>query len=150
MNLKKKQNRGYFGVAVYHPKTAENIGVLLRTAHNLGAKFVATIGKRYKKQPSDTTNFQQSIPLFHFETFEEFKKFIPNGCNLTAIEIDETARFLGNHCHSEKECYLLGAEDYGIPKNILQKCTNVVKLSSERCLNVAVAGSIVLYDRVGL
>lgn len=45
-------------------------------------------------------------------------------------------------------CYLLGAEDNGLTKEAISKCQELVYLPGERSLNVAVAGSIVLYDRI--
>ncbi len=46
--------------------------------------------------------------------------------------------------------YILGAEDAGLPKKVLQACHSVVSLPSERyaSYNVAMAGSIVMYDRL--
>jgi hypothetical protein len=47
--------RGFFAVGVDQPKCEINIGTLWRTAHILGAAYLFTIGKRYRRQPSDTT-----------------------------------------------------------------------------------------------
>ncbi len=44
-------------------------------------------------------------------------------------------------------CVLLGAEDHGLSKIAIEKSQFLVKFKSEFSLNVAVAGSIVLYDR---
>lgn len=147
--VKNNTEAGFFGIAVYNPKIPVNVGTLWRTAHNLGANFLALIGRRYKYQKSDTLKSHRHIPLFEFENFEDFIKFKPFNCNLTAIEISENAKYLKDYEHKRREIYLLGAEDYGIPEKYLQKCDNVIKLSGKRCLNVAVAGSIVLYDREG-
>ena len=52
--------------------------------------------------------------------------------------------------HPERAIYLLGAEDHGIPPAILKKCQHTVSLKSVRTesFNVAVAGSIIMYDRI--
>lgn len=50
--------------------------------------------------------------------------------------------------HLPRGLYLLGAEDYGIPPKILDKCQEVVKLPGTKSLNQAVAGSIVICDRM--
>jgi tRNA (guanosine-2'-O-)-methyltransferase len=42
--------RGYYGIGIENVKTAENVGTLWRSAYILGASFIFTIGKRYKKQ----------------------------------------------------------------------------------------------------
>ena len=33
--------RGYWGMGVFHTKTYQNIGTLLRSAHSFGADFVS-------------------------------------------------------------------------------------------------------------
>lgn len=68
--------RGYYGIGVYHPKTSANIGTLWREAYLYGADFIFTIGRRYKKQSSDTTKTIRHLPLWEFKTFEEFKKAV--------------------------------------------------------------------------
>ena len=140
-------NRGYFGVGVYHPKTAANIGTLWRSASVFGAAFIFTIGKRYKKQASDTTSTPTHTPLFHFNGFEDFKGCAPYSCPIIAIEQTQDSVNISSFNHPERAVYLLGAEDHGIPDSVLSQCHKVVEIRTPTCLNVAVAGSIILYDR---
>ena len=139
--------RGYFGIGIYHTKTEANVGTLWRSAHNFGASFIFTIGKRYKKQSSDTTKAWKSIPLFHYVDFNDFKNKIPYDCLVIAIEQSETSKSISTFEHPERAIYILGAEDHGIPANILKDCCSVVHIDTPICLNVAVAGSIVMFDR---
>ena len=138
--------RGFFGIGIYHTKTKENIGTLIRSAHSFGADFVFTIGKRYKKQGS-AINQDRHIPVFHLETIEAFRTFVPGNCRMVAIELDESAIPIKDFNHPQQAVYLLGAEDYGLPKELLKGC-QIVKLPGKYCLNVATAGSIVMYDRI--
>lgn len=138
--------RGYFGIGVYHPKTESNIGTLWRSAYNFGASFIFTIGRRYKKQSSDTVKAYRHIPLFEFDDYEDFKKHIPYSCIPVFIEQTDTSRSLKNFVHPEEAIYILGAEDHGIP-NELMKGFPVVEIDTPMCLNVAVAGSIIMFDR---
>ena len=140
-----KFDNGYFGIGVYHPKTAENIGTLWRSAQNFGAAFIFTIGKRYIKQASDTTNATRKIPLFEYVSFEDFKTHLPFGCRIVVIEQTEGAQELSGAHHPESAAYLLGAEDTGIPEDMMVGNQKVF-VDTPSCLNVAVAGSIVLYD----
>lgn len=140
--------RGYFGIAIYQPKTVANIGTLWRSANLMGANFLAVIGKRYKRQSSDTMKSDKHIPLFEYNNFDDFYKNLPKGCQLWGIELDSRAHLLGTKIHPQQVCYLLGAEDNGLPESILQKCVSIIKLDTERSLNVAVAGSIVMYSRL--
>jgi tRNA G18 (ribose-2'-O)-methylase SpoU len=141
--------RGYFAVGIYHPKTPVNIGTLWRSAYGFGASYVFSIGARYRRQSSDTPNTTLQIPYFKYTDFEDFKLHLPYDCPIVAVEITDEAQELNNFHHLPRMIYLLGAEDHGIPQEILNKCHRIVKIGgSSFCFNVAVAGSIVMYDRV--
>lgn len=139
--------RGYYGIGIYHGKTVSNLGTLWRSAHNFGASFIFTIGHRYKKQASDTTKAWRSIPLYHYESFEQFKKHSPVDCQIIAIEQNRTSVDLKSFSHPQRAVYLLGAEDNGIPEKIINQCLKIVHIDTPMCINVSVAGSIVMYDR---
>ena len=139
---------GYFEIGIYHTKTQENIGTLWRTAWQLGASGVFTIGKRYKQQSSDTPKVTRHIPLRHFLTLDDFKYQRPIGAVLIGIEMGGIP--LSDFYHPKQAIYLLGAEDHGLPQEIQDYCNCIVSLESinHASYNVAVAGSIVLYDRM--
>lgn len=139
--------RGYFGIGIYKPKTEMNVGTLWRSAYNMGAYFIFVIGARYRRQPSDTVKAFKHIPFYSYDTWEDFKKYMPYNCQIICIELDDKAKDLKTFKHPERAVYVLGAEDSGIPKKYL-KGNQVVQINDCKfCLNVAVAGSIVLYDR---
>ena len=56
---------------------------------------------------------------------------------------------LKSFVHPERAIYLLGAEDHGLPGEIMDKCHKIISIETIRTesFNVAVAGSIVMYDR---
>lgn len=143
-------SRGYFGIGVYHPKTEVNIGTLWRSAYLFGAAFVFTVGRRYEKRASDTPKTPRHIPLLHYTDIEDLHAHLPHGAPLVGVELDAGARALPGYVHPERAVYLLGAEDHGLPERVLDKCHSLVTIPTVRpqSLNVAVAGSIVLYDRV--
>ncbi len=140
-------NRGYYGIGIYNGKNSQNIGTLWRSAAILGADFIFTIGRRYKKQCSDTMKTPRHIPLFNYVDWDDFFKHVPYDCPVVAIELDDSSVPLEKYYHRERCIYLLGAEDNGIPKDILKRCKETVQLAGDYCYNVAVAGSIVMYDR---
>jgi hypothetical protein len=51
---------------VYRPKHDANVGSLWRTADSYGAAFLATVGRRYTHQASDTTKSSKHVPLHHY------------------------------------------------------------------------------------
>jgi len=140
--------RGFYGIGIYHPKKAVNIGTLWRSAFLYDADFIFTIGQRYPKQASDTVTAYKHIPLWQFVAFKDFIEAMPKDSYLICIEIAEKSKDLRNFIHPERAIYLLGAEDNGIPKEILEGHTTIqIPENKPISMNVAVAGSIILYDR---
>ncbi|MCG1035062.1 RNA methyltransferase [Polaribacter sargassicola] len=139
--------QGFFGIGIQNGKTPENLGVLWRSAQNMGASFIFTIGNRYAKQACDTHKAVGAMPYFHYETFDDFFNNLPKGAMLVGVELDEKAVQLETFTHPKRCVYLLGAEDHGMSKIAIEKSHYLVKFKSELSLNVAVAGSIIMYDR---
>ncbi|PWH81960.1 rRNA methyltransferase [Algibacter marinivivus] len=137
----------FFGIGIQNGKTPENLGVLWRSAQNLGASFIFTIGNRYAKQACDTHDAVKAMPYFHYETFENFLNNIPKGARIVGVELTDKAEPLETFHHPRRCVYLLGAEDHGLSKQAIDKSHFLVKFNSKLSLNVSVAGSIVLYDR---
>jgi len=143
-----QRSRGYFGLVCYAPKTGTNVGTLLRSAHVFGAAFVATVGRRYQRQASDVTKCFRHIPLWHFADEDDFWQHIPYECQSVAVEIHRRSRPLTGFLHPERAVYLLGPEDGSLPESWLDRAAAVVELPGKFCLNLAVAGSIVMHDRI--
>lgn len=142
------KQKGYFGIGCIGMKTADNYGTLFRTAQIMGADFIFLIGTRFKKQASDTMKSWRHLPLFEYDTFADFNKHCPYDCRLVGVELTESSIPIKDYKHPKQACYLLGAEDNGLTKEAIEACQEIVILPGERSMNVAVAGSIVLYDRV--
>ena len=138
----------FFGIGIMNGKTPENLGVLWRTAQNMGVSFIFTIGKRYANQASDTHNAVKSMPYFHYMTFNDFFENLPKGVRIVGVEKTNDAEELEHFNHPKRCVYLLGAEDHGLTKEAIERSHFLVQFPSEYSLNVAVAGSIVLYDRL--
>lgn len=71
----------------------------------------------------------------------------PEECEIVCVEQDEKAEQLTNFVHPKSAVYILGAEDSGIPREYL-KGNRKVQFNTPQSLNVAVAGSIIMYDRI--
>lgn len=139
--------RGFCGIGVWHPKTPINVGTLWRTAHAFDVAWLFTVGRRYTQQSSDTTKAWRHVPLVHYADLDDVIAHLPLSTQLVGVELAKTATSIRTFPHPERACYLLGAEDYGLTPTILERCHHVVQLPGRYCLNVAIAGSLVLYDR---
>jgi tRNA G18 (ribose-2'-O)-methylase SpoU len=139
--------RGYYAIGIEHSKNVFNIGTLWRSANLFGAAFIFTVGRRYTRQASDTMKTWRHIPLFNFDTVDDLIKHVPYDCRLVGVELDSLARPIGNYVHPERAIYLLGAEDNGLTRATMNRCHALIQLPGRESLNVASAGTIVLYDR---
>lgn len=129
-------------------KTSMNYGSLFRTAQIMGADFIFLIGCRFKHQATDTMKSWRHMPLFEYKDFADFNSHRPFDCRLIGVELIKTATPIKDYKHPKQACYLLGAEDNGLTRQAVDACQDIIYLPGERSLNVAVAGSIVLYDRI--
>jgi tRNA G18 (ribose-2'-O)-methylase SpoU len=140
--------RGYYGIGIAGGKTASNVGTLWRSAYQLGAAFIFTAGARYPRQASDTVKAWRHVPLFEYSDLETFLGNRPHDCMLIGIEMGGSP--LAEFVHPERCIYMLGAEDHGLSSLAISKCQRIVSLPYVRMesYNVAVAGSLVMYDRL--
>lgn len=138
---------GYYGIGVVGAKNQANLGTLWRSAFQLGAAVLFTVGTRYKSQPTDTVHAISRLPLFELDDWHAFAEWAPRGAKYVAVEFGGTP--LEEFEHPHNAIYLLGSEDAGLPNSVVRAAHEVVSLSSERyaSYNVAVAGSLVMYDR---
>jgi len=144
---------GFFGIGIYRGKSEANHGTLWRSAFQFGASFIFTIGARFDKKKvraTDTTKAWTKIPVFHFDSVESFASSSPYSAPRIAVEIHEGSVELTKFKHPPRAVYILGAEDDGLPLPLKKCCQHVVTIPTARTssLNVAAAGSIVMYDRL--
>lgn len=138
---------GYFGIGIYHNKCKRNIGTLWRSAQLFEASYIFTILMQYKWQPSDTLKTWRHVPFFHHESVDDFMNGLPTDCELVGVELTDDAIDIMDFKHPKRAIYLLGAEDTGLPDEILARCKKVIKLPGKRSMNVSTAGTLVMYDR---
>lgn len=141
--------RGYYGIGVEKVSKPMNVGALLRTAHAFGASFVFTIDEQYAARTgrnADTSNAPEHVPLYHFDDVETMT--LPERCDIVGIELVEGATELPSFRHPLRAAYVLGSERGSLSPGLLGKCAAVVKIPMKFCVNLAVAGAIVMYDRM--
>ncbi len=139
----------FFGIGVMHNVHAENIGTLWRSAYIMGAAFIFTVDKKYKQQSGDVFSAWSRIPLYHYRDLADLKAHLPHAARLIGVEMDERAVPLHDYRHPSTGVYLLGSEKHGLTKAAIEACHELVCLPGNFSLNVSVAGSIVMYDRIG-
>ncbi len=141
--------RGYFGIGVEGVSKAANVGALLRTAHAFGAAFCFTVGAGWdarEARRADTADTPAHVPLWRFESLATMT--LPAGCALVGVELLDDAPDLPSFRHPLSAAYVLGPERSGLSPALLARCRHVVRIPTRFSLNLAVAGALVLYDRL--
>ena len=140
--------RGYFAIGAERISKPMNLGNLLRSAHAFGAKFFFTIGahRRAFDAKSDTSKAAHHLPVYHWASADEMA--LPLHCKLVGVELIEGAIDLPSFQHPLHAAYVLGPELGALSGGLLSRCDYVIKIPSAFCINVAMAGAIVMYDRV--
>ena len=141
--------RGYFAIGVEGISKAMNVGSLFRTAHAFGAGFVFTVAATYERGEggkSDTPDAPGHIPFYSFPDIGSL--VLPKDCSLVGVELTDDAIELPSFRHPTQAAYVMGPERGELSPAMAEQCAFVVKIPTRFCVNVGIAGAIVMYDRI--
>ena len=103
---------GYFEIGIFQPKHWENVGTLWRTAWQMGAAGIFTIGGKPRRQTTDVLRVDKRIPLRCYEDFDVFKVFpLDVGLLGAMTDVPASQMLVGNNVFKEfkgafTECYV--------------------------------------------
>ena len=141
--------RGYFGIGVDRISKSMNLGNLFRSAHAFGAGFVFTVQAAYARLEggkSDTSGSLAHTPFYSFP--DAASMVLPEDCKLVGVELIDAAINLPSFHHPLQAAYILGPERGELSPKIIEQCDWTVKIPTKFCINVGIAGAIVMYDRI--
>lgn len=141
--------KGYFAIGVDRLSKAHNMGNLLRTSYAFGASYFFTVSADYSKRElreADTSGATSSLPVYDYAGIDDLK--VPSGAKLVGIELTDDAIDLPNFKHPRQAIYILGPEGGNLDPRLLERCDYTIKIPMRFCVNVGVAGAIVMYDRL--
>ncbi len=141
--------RGYFGIGVEGISKEANVGNLVRSAHAFGASFFFAIAPDVDIEAmrvSDTADSFDHLPYHQYDSVESME--LPEGCSLVGVEFVEDSVELPSFRHPTRAAYVLGPEMGSLSPALVERCEHVVKLPMKFCINVVVAGALVMYDRL--
>jgi tRNA G18 (ribose-2'-O)-methylase SpoU len=139
-------------IAAWNITKEHNVGSLVRTAHAAAVEEVVLVGEReWNVEAARTSELYTTVTqLSDVAAFRRYRE--EKGWNLVAVELDARAVNLFDAEYPERPCFLLGSELGGVPADLLDEASLVVQIPQwglVPSLNLAVAGSIVLYDFLG-
>ncbi|MEM6411437.1 MAG: RNA methyltransferase [Pseudomonadota bacterium] len=141
--------RGYFAIGAEGISKPMNLGALMRTANAFGAAFVFSVKAEDRTKiayKSDTSRTFENLPYYNWDSLDEMH--FPKGVQLVGIELSEDAVELPEFRHPRMAAYVLGPERGDLSKAMVERCDHVVKIPTKFCINVALAGALVMYDRI--
>jgi tRNA G18 (ribose-2'-O)-methylase SpoU len=141
-------SRGYFAIGAERISKAMNLGNLVRSANAFGASFVFLIDAQYNRETakSDTSNAEVALPIYDISDPGQLK--LPRGCRLVGVELVPDAIDLPSFRHPMQAAYVFGPERGSLSPELLARCDHIVRIPTRFCINLAVAGAVVMYDRM--
>lgn len=141
--------RGYFGIGVEQISKAGNLGNLIRSAHSFGASYFFTVDPAVRTEDarcSDTSSAFDHMPVYDFDGIDDI--VFPKGVQLVGVELIDDSIELPSFTHPTRAAYILGPEMGSLSTAIQDKCDHIVHIPMKFCVNVGVAGALVMYDRM--
>ncbi len=141
--------RGYFGIGVEGINKPFNVGNLFRSAHAFGASFVFTVAATYtrvKGGQTDTSDALANMPFYDIPSVDSLT--LPKGCSLVGVELQDDAVELPSFSHPRCAAYVLGPEKDSLSTELTARCDHIIRIPTRFCLNVGIAGVVVMYDRL--
>jgi tRNA G18 (ribose-2'-O)-methylase SpoU len=138
-----------FAIAAWNISKDHNVGSLVRTAHATAATELVLVGEREWNVEAARTA-EQYTTIVQLADIDGFRSHLSTRrWDLVAVELHERAVTLFEARYPERPCFLIGAELGGVPEDLVDRASVVVQIPQwglVPSLNLAVAGSIVLYD----
>jgi tRNA G18 (ribose-2'-O)-methylase SpoU len=126
-----------------------NLGNLFRTAHAFGASFTFSVAADVELRDvarADTSMSWKQLPYYRLASMAEME--LPKGCRIVGVELVDGAVELPSFRHPARAAYVFGRERGSLSDAMQERCEFLVQIPTRFCLNVGIAGAIVLYDRL--
>ncbi len=141
--------RGFFGIGVERSSKWLNAGNLLRTTHAFGGSFFFFIEPALDVDQiklADTADSATALPVYHFASPQDV--LLPQHCQLIGVELTDDAIDLPRFHHPVQAAYVLGPEKGSLSPELQARCAQIIKIPMKFCVNVGIAGAIIMYDRM--
>lgn len=154
-----KENQRNNIVILHNIRSVENVGAMFRTADAAGISKIYLTGHtpapldRFGRKRGDMA--KSALGAEEFVAWESKKSILPllkklkvQNFQIIAVEQDAKAIDYRKIKLKNKNAFIMGAEVFGIPKNILKKCDVIAEIpmhGKKESLNVSVALGIALF-----
>lgn len=135
-------------IGLCNPKSASNVGGVMRAAGCFSVDRVLYTGKRYDraiKLNTDTKKINSKIPLI---AVDDLFVNVESNLHIVCVDLIEGATPLPTFKHPDNALYLFGPEDGTLSQALIDKADSVVYVPTIGCMNLAASVNVLLYDRL--
>lgn len=139
-------------IAAWNLTNPENIGKIIRMAHNVGAKealFIKTNELHRETKIKKTAGFSFKQMKWSFISEADFLKKINSEYKLTVLETCDGSTNIFNTTLPQKAILLAGSESHGIPESIIELSKDKVYIPMPggcKSLNISNALSVAAFE----
>ncbi|WP_026374810.1 RNA methyltransferase [Aestuariibacter salexigens] len=138
----------YVTIGLFNPKSAVNVGAVMRAAGCFGVKHIFYSGQRFGYARDFHTDTIKGEAKASLTGVDDLLKAKPAGSDMVVVELVKGATLLPDFHHPDNAYYVFGPEDGSLPKELVQQADHVIAIPSNQSLNLAATVNVVLYDRV--
>jgi len=141
-------------IILYNLRSAFNVGSILRTSECIGVKKIVFCG--YTPTPENKKVQVTSMGTYEHLQWDKsedisavIRQYKEQQCTIYGLETTSNAVDIYKNEISSPAVLILGNEAYGIPRNILEQCDNILKIPVagwKNSLNVGVAFAVCGYE----
>jgi len=139
-------------LAVWEIGNPENIGMVIRLAHNVGAKKMLFVNEKINFRESKIkkiAGFSFNQMDWEFISQEDFFKFLESDFELVVLETCEGSENIFDTNLPDKTIILAGSESRGLPANIIEKSDIQIHIpmpGSCKSMNISHALSVAAFE----
>ena len=149
MNADPFRHRGFSCLGLVNPKTAENVGGVMRAA---GVHSVSQINIENRRRHAKHLNHAANTVMAHRHTptffVDDVLAYLPHDTQVVAVDLIDGAAALPTFCHPERAFYVFGPEDGTLDAGVTSRAQHIVYVPTRHCMNLAATVNVVLYDRM--
>ncbi|MBW8189609.1 RNA methyltransferase [Neiella marina] len=141
-------NQTHVTIGLLNPKSATNVGAVLRAAQCYKADAIRYTGQRWERGAKFHTDTKNAAAHFDIASVDDLLTTLPPNTAVVCVDLVEGATALPEFEHPANAIYVFGPEDGSIPQPMIDRADRVTYVPTIGCLNLAATVNVVLYDRL--
>ncbi|MBD1388917.1 RNA methyltransferase [Neiella sp. HB171785] len=135
-------------LGLLNPKSATNVGAVLRAANCYQANAIRYTGHRWERGAKFHTDTKNAAQHFDIKKVDDVLADLTSDIQVVCVDLIEGATPLPAFEHPANAIYLFGPEDGSIPQALIDRADAATYVPTIGCMNLAATVNVVLYDRL--